>query len=352
MPSTPRPDGVLFYSVREWEGEYVSRDKPGGGVETTVVRSGLWRIGADGTERRRVPTPGTRAEHPQASPAGRWIYWQTETAGRWRICRARPDGAELSVIAPGPGWATAWTNAYGLQFSRDGSHLTCAVSGGHTSRVVLVQADGTGARMIAPQFGHAYMAAPDARAERVVFARPAQGYRLAIADVASGVTRVLTPEHTDCYAPQFTPDGESVIFIRRDGGLYRIASDGAGLRRLADGVQVEFFLSAADKHGSTDFPAIAPDGRSVAFSRKDAAGGVQIAVAEFGDVAVRQVTRLASVCARPAWSPDGRWLAFVSMVEARLQLFVAPADGTEAPRQLTQEKGAVYALSWAPAAQG
>lgn len=347
MHSAPRPEGVLFYSVREWEGEYVSRDKPGGGVETTAVRSGLWRIGADGTDRRRVPTPGERAEHPQASPDGRWIYWQTESAGRWRICRARPDGAEWSVVAPGRGWAAAWTSAYGMQFSRDGSHLTCAVSDGQTSRVVLVQADGTGARMIAPQFGHAYMAAPDARAERVVFARPAQDYRLAIAEVASGVTRVLTPEHRNCYAPQFTPDGEAVVFIRRDGGLYRIAPDGEGLRRLAAGVQVEFFLSAQDKHGSTDFPAIAPDGRNVAFSQKAATGGVQISVVGLQDGAVRPVAPAAGICARPAWSPDGRWLAFVSMVGARPQLFVVPADGAEAPRPLTQETGAVYALSWA-----
>src|SRR5438105_12100937 len=106
---------------------------------------------------------------------------------------------------------------------------------------------------------------------RFVFSGPARGYRLLLATLLGGNPRELTPDHPESFVPQFTPDGKTIVFIRRDGDVYRVDADGGSLRRLTEGNRhVEFKLSAKDQHGSTDGPHIAPDGRRIAYvSQKD-----------------------------------------------------------------------------------
>ncbi len=339
------PAGRIVFELREWEGTYRSRDVPGG-VERTPVRSTLVSVRPDGTDRRVIAAAGDRAAHPLGSPDGQWLYWQSETAGRWTIWRARPDRSAATVIGPAARLEPPGMSAFGAKLSADGAFLTYTVQDDTTGRTVRAAADGSDARVLAPQSGYLYMACPQPGTERLVCSGPARGYRLMLLDGPEAEPRVLTPDHPDSYAPQFTPDGQSIIFIRRDGGLYRIAPDGTGLRRLADGLAIEFRLSAEDAHGSTDFPAIAPDGRKVAFVATDRAGGVQVFVVGIDGSDRRQLTHLAGPCARVCWSPDGQWLAFVAMVGTRPQLHVIPADGSAPARLVTTEAGAVYALTW------
>ena len=81
--------------------------------------------------------------------------------------------------------------------------------------------------------------------DRVVVSGPARGYRLLIADLPDGEPRELTPDHPESFVPQFTPDGKTVVFLRRDGDIYCVDPDGKNLRRLTEGNQhVEFRLSA------------------------------------------------------------------------------------------------------------
>jgi dipeptidyl aminopeptidase/acylaminoacyl peptidase len=101
-------------------------------------------------------------------------------------------------------------------------------------------------------------------------------------------------------------------------------------------------------------PQIHPDGQRIAF--------VVTTLSEAGDeylstiwvVGVdggppRQFTRGPRRDTAPRWSPDGRWLAFVSERErkAKGQLYVIPADGGEAVR-LTDLRPGVTSPAWSP----
>src|SRR5262249_27568006 len=160
------------------------------------------------------------------------------------------DGSKIANLTEGDRLGSQWRDAYGYALARDGSRMVYTVHDGTSARVVLANADGTNPALLFPTLGYAYMAALAPAGDRVVVSGPARGYRLLGADLRDGAPRELTPEHTDSYAPQFTPDGRSLIFIRRDGDVYRVGADGKGLRRLTQGNRhVEFRLSAADRHG-------------------------------------------------------------------------------------------------------
>ena len=105
-------------------------------------------------------------------------------------------------------------------------------------------------------------------------------------------------------------------------------------------------------------PRLAPDGRHVAYvvNRIDReANGYRATIwlaPLDGSGEPRQLTSGGRSDSSPRWSPDGRWLAFVSNRDgedekAHGELYVLPADGGE-PRRLTQGEEDVEAIAWSP----
>ncbi len=344
----PRPSagGELVFSVKTWEGEYQSKDVPGG-VETTAVRGVIYTARADGTGLTKLIDRGENTDFPAYSPDGRWVYFQSHASGRWHVYRCTAEGKGVTSLTEGDRLGPSWKDAFGYALSRDGRRLLYTVHDGTTGRVALADADGGHPRLLFPKLGYAYMGALSPAGDRVVVSGPARGYRLLIADLPDGEPRELTPDHPDCYAPQFTPDGQVVVFVRRDGDVYRVGADGEGLRRLTEGNRyVEFRLSAKDAHGSTDGPQVSPDGKRVAYvALRGGVANVCVMAIDGGDQ--RQLTARKEPCGRPRWSPDGKQLALVSFEGKYPQLFTVAADGGE-PRRLTQVDGAVYFVNWKP----
>ena len=225
--------------------------------------------------------------------------------------------------------------------------MVFTVHDGKTGRAVVANADGSEPRFVAPQLGYTYMAALSPDNGTVVFSGPARGYRLLRVTLPDGEPVLLTPDHPESFVPQFTPNGEVVVFTRRDGDIYRVNTAGGAVRRLTEGNDyVEFRLSDKDAHGSTDGPRISPDGRHIAYiAVRD--GVPNVCVMGIDGSAQRQLTFRRTPCARVRWSPNGTRIAFVSFEGTYPQLFVIGAQGG-APSQLTYLDGAVFLLNWRP----
>jgi dipeptidyl aminopeptidase/acylaminoacyl peptidase len=110
---------------------------------------------------------------------------------------------------------------------------------------------------------------------------------------------------------------------------------------------------------SVGAPRLSPDGRRVAYvvngiDSEANAYRSRIWVAPLdGSAEPREFTSGGRSDHSPRWSPDGRWLAFVSNRDgeeekkAHGELYVMPSDGGE-PRRLTDGKESVEAVAWAP----
>jgi Tol biopolymer transport system component len=336
----------LVFSLRTWEGEYATEDIPGG-VRATPSTSAIYAVRADGSGLRKVVDLGGNTDYPVVSPDGRWVYFQSNAGGHYHTYRCRPDGAEVANVTDGDSLGPRWREAYGSALSADGRRMAYTVHDGSIGSVVVANADGSEPHLVAPELGYTYMAALSPAADAVVFSGPARDYRLLMAALPAGEPFLLTPDHPESFAPQFSPDGRTIVFIRRDGDVYRVNADGTDLRRLTEGNgYVEFRLSPSDKHGSTDGPHVSPDGARIAYvAVRD--GVPNVWVMGIGGDDQRQLTFRQTPCGRVRWSPDGSQIAFVSFEGPYPQLFTVPSRGGE-PRQVMHLDGAVYFVTWRP----
>src|SRR5687768_12513608 len=93
-PVGPNELPKLVFSVRTWEGEYASKDIPGGVASTPVVGA-IYTIGSDGGQPKKVVELGKNTDYPAFHPDGRWIYFQSNATGHSNIYRCRPDGSGI-----------------------------------------------------------------------------------------------------------------------------------------------------------------------------------------------------------------------------------------------------------------
>jgi Tol biopolymer transport system component len=102
---------------------------------------------------------------------------------------------------------------------------------------------------------------------------------------------------TDGANPDWSPDGKTIVFVRRDG-LWTIGADGRRLRRLttvAPGAQ---------------FPHWSPGGGRIAYFDSGANGGPALRILELRTLTNTRVESAPISMSALAWSPDGRSIAY------------------------------------------
>jgi Tol biopolymer transport system component len=343
MTATANQPGTLAFATLEWKGKYRTEDVANG-VKQTPATGSIYSISDDGTAKRKIVDLGGTTTNPHFGPLGDWVYFQSNGSGRYQVYRCRPNGSDVTNLSELHNLGDEWNVAYGLELSGNGEKLVYTVHDGTSGRVVYCKADGTQAQWVAPELGYTYMASLDHTGDRIVFSGPAKGYRLMLAAHPFTDAELLTPDHPESFVPQFTPDGNTIVFIRRDGDIYSLDLRDRQIKRLTEGNQYgEFRLSDEDRHGSTDGPSLSPDGKRIAYIAKKS-GVPQVCMMNIDGSEQQQITQRKTACGRVRWSPDGQQLAFVSFVKDLPQLFVVNAAGGK-PRQLTRGP-AVNCINW------
>jgi TolB protein len=150
----------------------------------------------------------------------------------------------------------------------------------------------------------------------------------------SGVQRVTNHPTIDV-TPTWSPTGTQIAFTSDRAGtpqIYIIGADGLNLRRLTTSE------SYADR--PTWSP---PPFNEIAFAARTG-GGYDIKIYDLATGATRQVTFGEGTNESPAYSPNGRHLAFTSTRAGRVQIFTIGRDG-RGIKQITRD-GANFTPSW------
>ncbi len=198
------------------------------------------------------------------------------------------------------------TGATELEVSPDGKQLALGLRG--ESWTVPSEKGGDATRLTNnPANDHDYTWSPDGR--KLVYTSDRHGpFNLYILDVEAKTEKRLTEAGYDDTVPQWSPDGKSIAYLRSGprGGLYTIPPEGgAGTRVTESAGNNQFGV------GISSF-AWSPDSKWLAFARRDTldARDVWVVPAEGGQTV--NVTHYPGDNDDPEWTPDGKFLIFVS----------------------------------------
>jgi Tol biopolymer transport system component len=347
--ATWAPDGTIYFT-------------PGPGT-------GLWKVSADGGPGRQLTEPNSSASEnshrwPQMLPDGKHLLFTIRTdqltsfddakiailsleSGRWNVvleggaCARYISTGHLLFGRAGALYAVPFdlkslsvkgtprkvvddvltvpsSGAAYYEITRNGD--LAYISGGVAealTKIVALDRSGRSTLVATLAFSAEDLKiSPDGR--KIAMVRSAANNDVMVYDIESGSTSRLSLEGGDEGCPVWTPDGTRVIYTAtRPPRLLARRADGAG--------EAEELLRSS-------FPAAnscSPDGEFVAYSYADVTTGFDIGLLPLkGDHKPRPWlrTRFNDACLAQ-FSPDGKWIAYISGVSGSPEVFVGPVSG-------------------------
>jgi Tol biopolymer transport system component len=280
------------------------------------------------SERRNLTQGGT---YPRYAPSGHVVYAQGGSlmAVPFDPQRLRTTGAAGPVVEGV--LQSPVTGAAQYSFSNTGSLVY--VSGGvQTTQRKLVWVSRTGAEQPLAAQPHAYgfpRLAPDGR--RVAVGILEQESQVWLYDLARETLTRFTFEGNYNPVPVWTPDGKRIAFeSNREGTpnvFWQLADGSGGLERLNTSEFIQAPMS------------FAPDGQLLAFNEITPNGLSNIWVMRLSDHKAQPFLRTPFYLGAPQFSPEGRWLAYVSDESGRNEIYVQAYPGPGGKYQISTEGG-------------
>ncbi len=151
------------------------------------------------------------------------------------------------------------------------------------------------------------------------------------------MTVQLTDNDYDEYSPDWSPDGQQIVYTsyqQGNGDIFIMDRDGSNPNQLT---------TTAENDGA---PRWSPDGKRIVFTRQFTMTETSLMLIELPGL---QETRLTTgtIDYSPSWSPDGTQVAFASERDGDVELYILDL-GSMAIRQITQNNEFDSLPAWSP----
>lgn len=307
-------------------------------------RTGLFVVQADGSGSRRISSLYHMTYDPAWSPDGSLIAFNSTasdgTPGTYSI---RPDGTDRHRLSVAPCY-----DEYDPDWSPNGRRIVFRHDTCERAHVVIMNRFGHDKHRLVP--GVAF--APDwspiepvivyvgrvHQQDQIFRVRPDGSHQQRLTFGAGADLRFIDGNSD----PRISPQGDLVAYSGSTGPLKSehsriclVTIEGLHDRCLTDGTTVD------------TNPTISPDGRTVAFVRKQD-GSTDIYLIDRDGTNLRRLTTTRRSDYSPEWSPDGEDIAFLSARSGNVELYAMRSDGSNVQRLTRSPEAREINPEWAP----
>ena len=166
-----------------------------------------------------------------------------------------------------------------------------------------------------------------------------------VAEAGGKADKVTSFKSGDVRFPSISADGRTIVF-EHDFGIWKLDTASKKVSQIKLDIDAETeendsemraFSSEADDYD------LAPSARRLVVSVH---GELFIVPVDEGDI--RQITDSPARERGVAYSPDGKWLSFISDSSGREELYVVAVDGSAEPQKLTDIDALKFGYNWSP----
>lgn len=152
---------------------------------------------------------------------------------------------------------------------------------------------------------------------------PGRRWQLMLADADGHSPTLLEQRGRPLMSPSFSPDGTQIAYVS-----FESRESAIHLKNVFSGENRPLITS----RGLNSSPAWSPDGRMLAYAHSGEQGATNIYLYDLQTGSVQQLTRHWGIDTEPAWSADGRSIYFTSDRGGSAQIYRVAAEGGRAER--------------------